>query len=77
MLSIFSGDASMFDEVAVDLGSMFFLCKLNVVYILTESVPVPSPEISMWDEVCVYANEILTALNSMRYSHTSVLVSVI
>uniref|UniRef100_A0A1I7WMR4 Conserved oligomeric Golgi complex subunit 8 n=1 Tax=Heterorhabditis bacteriophora TaxID=37862 RepID=A0A1I7WMR4_HETBA len=41
----------------------------------SESTPIPSLEISMWDDICVYGNGIIEALNSMRYSLSPVLVN--
>ncbi|RCN27335.1 hypothetical protein ANCCAN_26932 [Ancylostoma caninum] len=37
--------------------------------------PQPSPEVSMWDDICVYGNAILEALNSLRYSPSPMLES--
>ncbi|CAI4229493.1 unnamed protein product [Auanema sp. JU1783] len=40
-----------------------------------DAVPIPAPEISLWDDLCVYGNDLLNALNGMRYSHSPLLVS--
>ncbi|PAV59621.1 hypothetical protein WR25_08206 [Diploscapter pachys] len=39
--------------------------------------PTPAPELSMWDDVCVYANDILNALNDLRYTLTPVLLEAV
>lgn len=38
------------------------------------SPPQPSPEISMWDDICVYGNAILEALNDLRHSPSPMLI---
>ncbi|KHJ93679.1 Dor1-like family protein [Oesophagostomum dentatum] len=37
--------------------------------------PQPSPEVSMWDDICVYGNAIVEALNGLRYTPSPVLES--
>ncbi|PAV64612.1 hypothetical protein WR25_01688 [Diploscapter pachys] len=39
--------------------------------------PTPAPELSMWDDICVYANDILNALNDLRYTLTPVLLEAV
>ncbi|EPB76375.1 hypothetical protein ANCCEY_04536 [Ancylostoma ceylanicum] len=41
----------------------------------TNKPPQPSPEVSMWDDICVYGNAILEALNGLRYSPSPMLES--
>ncbi|PIO65465.1 hypothetical protein TELCIR_12863 [Teladorsagia circumcincta] len=41
----------------------------------TSGPPQPSPEISMWDDICVYGNAILEALNNLRYTPSPMLES--
>uniref|UniRef100_A0A0K0CZ88 Conserved oligomeric Golgi complex subunit 8 n=1 Tax=Angiostrongylus cantonensis TaxID=6313 RepID=A0A0K0CZ88_ANGCA len=36
--------------------------------------PVPPPEISLWDDICIYGNGILDAINDLRYSPYPLLV---
>ncbi|PIO61538.1 hypothetical protein TELCIR_16938, partial [Teladorsagia circumcincta] len=40
----------------------------------TNGPPQPSPEISMWDDICVYGNAILEALNNLRYTPSPMLI---
>ncbi|EYB97488.1 hypothetical protein Y032_0140g2171 [Ancylostoma ceylanicum] len=40
----------------------------------TNKPPQPSPEVSMWDDICVYGNAILEALNGLRYSPSPMLI---
>ncbi|KAE9418876.1 hypothetical protein Angca_003405, partial [Angiostrongylus cantonensis] len=36
--------------------------------------PVPPPEISLWDDICIYGNGILDAINDLRYSPYPLLI---
>lgn len=36
--------------------------------------PVPPPEISVWDDICIYGNGILDALNDLRYTPSPMLI---
>ncbi|VDM58719.1 unnamed protein product [Angiostrongylus costaricensis] len=36
--------------------------------------PVPPPEISLWDDICIYGNGILDAVNDLRYSPYPLLI---
>nr|CDJ93876.1 Dor1 protein domain containing protein [Haemonchus contortus] len=40
----------------------------------TTGPPQPSPEISMWDDICVYGNTILEALNNLRFTPSPMLI---
>ncbi|CAJ0601669.1 unnamed protein product [Cylicocyclus nassatus] len=36
--------------------------------------PQPSPEVSLWDDICVYGNAVVEALNGLRYTPSPMLI---
>ncbi|VDL74401.1 unnamed protein product [Nippostrongylus brasiliensis] len=57
--------------LTVSCGEITFLAERET---SENAPPQPSSDISMWDDICVYGNAVLEALNNLRYSSSPMLV---
>ncbi|KAJ1362874.1 hypothetical protein KIN20_022581 [Parelaphostrongylus tenuis] len=67
--NIFLNDTKVLSVVSEDISSLSVDREIPA-----NGPPAPPPEISMWDDICIYGNGILDALNDLRYSPCPMLI---